>query len=154
MDDIVKLLISRKESISVMESCTGGYISNQITNIEGSSEIFSFGAVTYSNEYKVKLGVSEELIDHYSVYSMEVANDMARAIVNYTNSNYGIGITGKMNKPDPFNPYGDDNKVYLAIYNNNQFYNKTIILEHEKRIDNKKQVFEEVISLLNMIINE
>ena len=51
------------------------------------------------------MGVNSELIEEYSVYSPEVAKDMARAITEYTNSNYGIGITGKLNKPDPNNPY-------------------------------------------------
>ena len=108
MEEIIKLLIDKKKTISTMESCSGGLIANSITNIPGASEIFKFGAVTYSNEYKIKLGVSEELINEYTVYSQEVANNMAKTIVEYTNSNIGIGVTGKLNKPDPNNPYGKD----------------------------------------------
>ena len=50
MKEIVELLIQRKETISTMESCTGGMVANEITNIPGASDIFSFGAVTYSNQ--------------------------------------------------------------------------------------------------------
>ena len=95
-----------------MESCTGGGIANAITNIEGSSEVFKFGAVTYSNEYKIKMGVSSNIIDKYTVYSAETSNEMSKNISNYTNSNYGIGVTGKLNRVDKFNLYGEDNIVY------------------------------------------
>ncbi len=154
MLEVVNLLIESSKTISVMESCPGGSLSNSITNIPGASAIFNFGAVTYSNDYKIKLGVKKEIIDKYTVYSSEVAKDMARAIVDYTNSNYGIGVTGKLNKPDPNNPYGDDNTVYVCILDkdNNSYYPKTIKLTHEERIDNKKQIIEEIEELLLNIL--
>ena len=150
MEETINKLIKINKTISVMESCTGGNISNSITNIPGASNIFSFGAVTYSNDYKIKLGVNKELIDKYTVYSMEVSRDMARAITEYTNSSYGIGVTGKMYKPDPKNPYGEDNIVYVSICDkdNNKYYSKKIELIHDNRIDNKNQVLEELILLL------
>ena len=156
MNEVVNKLIEFKETISVMESCTGGGVAYSITNVPGASEIFEFGAVTYSNQYKVKLGVSSELIDKYSVYSPEVAKDMARAIVKLTNSNYGVGVTGKLNKPDPANPYGEDNTVYICILDriNNTYYPKTIVLEHEDRISNKEQIIKEVSELLLSILNK
>ena len=52
MEEIVRILTLRNETISTMESATGGFIANAITNVEGASEVFSFGAVTYSNFYK------------------------------------------------------------------------------------------------------
>ena len=78
MEEVINLLIKNHKTISTMESCTGGLIANAITNIPGSSEVFKFSAITYSNEYKIKLGVSEELINKYTVYSNEVAIDMAK----------------------------------------------------------------------------
>ncbi len=155
MEEVVKLLIEKNKTISVMESCTGGSISNSITNIPGASNIFNFGAVTYSNLYKIKLGVKSELIEEYTVYSEEVAKDMARAIVDFTNANYGIGVTGKLNKPDPMNPYGEDNIVYISVYDrdNNKYYDNKITLLHEERIDNKNQILEEVTKLLKELLN-
>jgi len=155
MEEIINYLIDINKKISTMESCTGGFIANSITNIPGASNIFNFGAVTYSNEYKIKLGVNKELIDNYTVYSLEVAKDMARAITAYTNSNYGIGITGKLNKADPMNPYGDDNIVYISVYDkiNNKYLNNKIELKYGNRIDNKKQILEEVIILLKSLLN-
>lgn len=112
MKEIIEKLTNLNKTISTMESCTGGGIANAITNIEGASEVFKFSAVTYSNEYKIKMGVDKNIIDEYSVYSMETANEMSKNISKFTNSNYGIGITGKLNRVDRFNPYGLDNVVY------------------------------------------
>lgn len=54
--EIIEILTERNETIATMESCTGGGVANAITNIEGSSNILKFSAVTYSNEYKIKMG--------------------------------------------------------------------------------------------------
>ena len=52
MNEVVNELLKLGKKVSIMESCTGGYIANIITNAEGSSEVFNFGAVTYSNSFK------------------------------------------------------------------------------------------------------
>lgn len=114
MEDIIKILQKQNKTISTMESCTGGYIVNEITNISGSSEVLKFSAVTYSNEYKIKMGVDKKIIDKYTVYSKEVSKEMAKVISDFTDSNYGIGITGKLGKKDINNLSGDDNQVFIT----------------------------------------
>ena len=57
---VINLLIEQKEQIATMESCTGGGLANVLTNIPGASEALLYSAVTYSNEYKIKMGVPEE----------------------------------------------------------------------------------------------
>ena len=54
------------------------------------------------------MGVSSEIINKYSVYSKEVAREMAHNISLFASSNYGIGITGKINRVDKNNLSGDD----------------------------------------------
>lgn len=154
MKEIVQKLIKLNKTISTMESCTGGYIVNEITNIEGSSDVLKFSAITYSNEYKIKLGVEKDIIDKYSVYSIETAHDMSKKIALYTNSNYGIGITGQLNRVDKNNLVGSNNKVYISIYNkdNDKFYDSVIEVNKKERTENKKQVLEEVKKLLGSII--
>ena len=154
MYGIVNKLIQLNKSISTMESCTGGCIANAITNIPGSSDIFKFGAVTYSNEYKIKLGVSEELISKYSVYSKEVSDSMSKTISNYTDSDYGIGITGKLNRVDKNNEFGSDNVVYISIYDrvNDRFYNSIVTVLYDDRCKNKEMVLDSVIKLLEEVI--
>lgn len=156
MEEIIKLLTLRKESISTMESATGGYIAHAITNVEGASEVFSFGAVTYSNFYKIKLGVDKNLIEKYSVYSMEVAHDMSRAITEYTNSRYGIGVTGKLNRVDRFNLSGKDNIVYISVFDQrkNNYLDSVLEMEDTTREGNKKKILLEIVILLKKMLSE
>ena len=154
MKDIIELLTNKNKTISTMESCTGGGIANEITNIEGASEILKYSAVTYSNEYKIKMGVSKDVIDKYSVYSMETADEMSYNISNFANSNYGVGITGKLNRVDKNNPFGKDNVVFISIYDkdNDKFYNSKVEATKPSRKENKELVIEEVIKILRNIL--
>ncbi len=154
MKEVVEKLIIKNKTISTMESCTGGALVNEITNIEGSSKVISYSAITYSNEFKIKMGVNEETILKYSVYSMEVADLMSKKISEFANSNYGVGITGKLNRIDENNPYGDNSIVFISIYDkdNNKFYNKTVQVEKKTRKECKEQIVKNVIKILNEII--
>ena len=147
---IVKEFTKLEYTISTMESCTGGGVSNAITNCPGASDILKFSAVTYSNEFKIKMGVDPNIISKYSVYSLECAKSMSKAISDYTNSTYGVGITGKMNRVDKNNPYGDNSKVFISIYNriNNSYKNSSINCIYSTRNKNKKLVIDEIIKLI------
>ena len=142
MKEIVKRLIKLNKTISTMESCTGGFLANEITNIEGSSEVFKYSAVTYSNEYKIKMGVNKKVIDKYTVYSKETANEMSKNISDFTSSNYGVGITGQINRIDKRNIVNNNNKIYISIYDrdNNKFYNKEVVAIKDNRANNKKYI--------------
>lgn len=150
---LVNYLIDNKESISTMESCTGGAIANAITSIEGASDILKFSAVTYSNEFKIKMGVDSNVIDEYSVYSRETAHEMAYNISNFTGSSIGIGITGKLNKADKNNNFGDDNIVYICIYYNNKYYDTNVKVYCKTRKENKDLVGNKVLEELYKIFN-
>lgn len=154
MKEIVEVLIEKNRTIATMESCTGGFLVNEITNIDGSSNVLKFSAVTYSNEYKIKMGVDKELIDKYTVYSMEVAKEMSLKISNFTNSDYGVGITGKLNRIDENNLFGNDNVVFVSIYDQKKddYFTKKIEVKYNNRPQNKNQVVEEVIKMLKEII--
>ena len=152
--NIIEILIKNKKTISTMESCTGGGVANAITNIEGASEVLKYSAVTYSNEFKIKQGVDKNVIDRYSVYSIETANEMSKNISLYTNSNYGVGITGKLNRVDKYNPVGKDNIVYISVYDkdNNKFYNETLEVKEASRKENKELVIEKVLHILQSVL--
>ena len=152
--EIIHILQLGQKTIATMESCTGGGVVNAITNCEGASEVLKYSAVTYSNEYKVKMGVPKEVIDKYTVYSMETAIEMSKAISSFANSNYGIGITGKLNRSDPNNKVGDDNTVYICIYDrdNNKFYKEKMTVNKESRALNKEHIIDKIITMLLDII--
>ncbi len=149
MEDIIAFLNKKSETISTMESATGGYIASCITNVSGSSLVFKFGAVTYSNQYKIKMGVDKEIIDKYSVYSMECANDMSLKISEFTDSDYGVGVTGKINDYDPNNLVGDNATVFLSIYEKKtkKHYNKVIKVKNQTRVENKELIKSEFVKL-------
>ena len=146
MRNVVNLLIEKKMTIATMESCTGGFVASSITDIDGSSSVLKFSAVTYSNEYKIKMGVSKEVIDKYSVYSINVAREMAKNISNFANSDIGVGITGKINRVDENNLFGDNNKIYYAIYdkNSDKYYEYELIAINDTRLNNKKYIMENI----------
>ena len=149
MEELVLYLKNHNQTISTMESATGGYIASSITNISGSSFVLKFSAVTYSNEFKIKMGVSKEVIDKYSVYSMECANDMSLKISEFTDSDYGVGVTGKINDYDPNNLVGDNATVFLSIYEKKtkKHYNKVIKVKNQTRVENKELIKSEFVKL-------
>ncbi|MBR2137985.1 MAG: nicotinamide-nucleotide amidohydrolase family protein [Bacilli bacterium] len=155
MKEIVELLKEKNKTISTMESCTGGFIASSITDIEGSSEILKFSAVTYSNEYKIKMGVKKETIDEYSVYSIEVAKEMSKQISDFAGSNYGIGITGKLNRQDESNTRGKTNEVHVCIYDKDNAVYNTYSLEvvDQTRHENKELILNMIIVYLKEILN-
>lgn len=152
--DVIEKLIEKNKTISTMESCTGGGVANAITNIEGASEVLKFSAVTYSNEYKVKMGVSSDIINKYSVYSIETAMEMSKNISDFSNSNYGVGITGKLNRIDKNNLYGSDNIVFISIYDKDidKFYNYDVEVKEQSRKENKELVIDLIIKKLLEIL--
>lgn len=154
MQRIVDKLIESGRTIATMESCTGGGVANAITNIEGVSAAIKYSAVTYSNEFKIKMGVSADVIDKYSVYSMETAHEMSEAISTFANSTYGVGITGKLNRVDKNNLHGDDSTVYISVYDslNDKHYDSVIKAVKSNRKENKDLVIEEVIKILLEIL--
>ena len=149
---IIKELKKRGETIATMESCTGGGVADAITSIEGASEVLKYSAVTYSNEGKIKMGVPKEVIDTYSVYSMETAHEMALNISKEANSDIGIGITGKLNRADINNNYGKDNQVFVSIYYKNNYYDMVINVDKKTRKQNKIVIIDKLIEKLGELL--
>lgn len=96
LEEVVgKLLAKKKLTISAAESCTGGLLSNRLTDVSGSSGYFKAGIVTYSNESKESLlGVSAASLKRHGAVSGQVALEMARGVKHYACTDIGIGITG------------------------------------------------------------
>ncbi len=82
-------------SLVLAESCTGGGIAYAITHIEGSSQWFDRGFVTYSNEAKQQmLGVSAQLLAAHGAVSEEVAVAMAQGALATCQADVSLAITG------------------------------------------------------------
>ena len=142
MEKIINILKAKNKTIASMESCTGGLFASEITNIDGSSNIFKLGLVTYSNEYKEYFGVSKETIMKYTVYSTEVSKEMAKSISNIAKSNFGIGITGQLGTKDLNNNSDNINTVFVSIYDkdNDIYYNYKIEVKGKNKFQKKSFV--------------
>jgi nicotinamide-nucleotide amidase len=82
-------------TLSIAESCTGGLISDRITDVSGSSDYFEGGMVTYSNKSKAKhLGIPLDYIKRYGAVSPQVARKMAQGVRKAFNTTFGLSTTG------------------------------------------------------------
>ena len=158
MQELINLLIEKNKTISTMESCTGGGIANAITNISGSSEIFKYGSITYSNEYKIRMGVDANIIENYTVYSIETAMEMSKNISEFANSDYGVGVTGQINRQDQNNIVENTDKIYVSIYDKNvdKFYNYDLVANPNlNRAENKNIIIDLVTkNLISILKND
>jgi len=92
---LVRLLSEREQTLAVAESCTGGFLADQITNVPGASKVFVAGYVTYSNEEKIRtLGVGRESIEKFGAVSEQVATEMTEGLRMRTGATHGIATTG------------------------------------------------------------
>ena len=115
MESLTERLINNKISISTMESCTSGMLASSITDVDGSSEIFKGGFITYSNEAKIACGVNPEIIKENGVYSAATAIAMAKACRIPYSAKIGVGVTGSLGTVDPANHDSIPGVVYFAI---------------------------------------
>ncbi len=92
---VCKKLIEENITIACAESCTGGLVAAAFTDMPGISSVFKEGAVTYSNEAKMKrLGVKKETLDKYGAVSAQTAAEMAEGIAKTSGCEIGVSTTG------------------------------------------------------------
>ena len=92
---IGRLLTQQNKTISTAESCTGGKIAQVLSSFAGASAYFKGSIVSYATETKISvLGISEDIINEYSVVSAEVAREMAINIQRLMKTDYAIATTG------------------------------------------------------------
>jgi len=89
------LLKEKNATVSVAESCTGGYLGHKFTSIAGSSDYFLGGVLSYSNEIKSSLlGVDDEVLKQYGAVSEACIMQMAEGVRKLTNSTFGLATSG------------------------------------------------------------
>ncbi len=152
-ETIAQLLTDRGETLAVAESCTGGLVSNKLTDIPGSSTYFDRGIISYSNAAKIEmLGVPQELIEKYGAVSEPVAKSMAEQVRNISGTTYGISITG-IAGPSGGTPEKPVGLVYVAYADES----KTKVERHtfaNDRLGNKERSTQAVLNLLRKQILE
>jgi len=90
-----QVLLERRQTLALAESCTGGLISHRITRIAGSSAYYLGGATSYANEIKIKLlGVRPATLEKHGAVSQETALEMSGGIRDRTGADFGLSVTG------------------------------------------------------------
>jgi len=94
-EQIGALLRKHEKTISIAESCTGGFISHRITNVPGSSNYYNCSVIAYSNQSKIDtLHVSPETLKKFGAVSHQMAIEMAQGIKQISGSDLGLAVTG------------------------------------------------------------
>ena len=92
---VVEANRSAGRRIAVAESCTAGLVCAALTEVQGSSDVFDAGFVTYSNRSKIALlGVSEDVLDTFGAVSIAVAWAMAQGALARTGADTAVAVTG------------------------------------------------------------
>lgn len=92
---LVSKLASSGKTVSTAESCTGGWVSKAITDVPGSSEIFAYGIVSYSNGAKESLlGVRTETLDDNGAVSEAVVEEMAKGVLSLSGADIAVAVSG------------------------------------------------------------
>ena len=143
---VIKLLLSRKETIAVAESCTGGGIGSKLTKIPGSSKIFYGGVIAYTNSIKQDiLEVPEEIINTHGAVSKQVVEAMAKGVQKKFKSNWAISVSGIAG------PTGGSKLKPVGLVNFCIKGPKTLITWEERFGSNKTREDIQKLSVLNAL---
>ena len=129
------LLIKNKKTLSIAESCSGGYLSHLVTSIPGSSKYFSGSVVAYSNNIKINnLNVNKKNIEKFGAVSKEVVEEMATNVRKKLNSSIGISTSGIAGPSG-----GTENKpvgtVWIGYSDKNKTLSKKLLLTNRRDIN-------------------
>ena len=148
-----KKLISKKLTISVAESCTGGLLAHNLTKLANSSKYFQMGLITYSNEAKIKiLKVNKNIIQKYGAVSKECCEVMVKNLSKISKSKINVSITG-IAGPGGGTKHKPVGLVYIGI----KMGKYLLILENKFRSKNRssiqKATVREILKKITKIIS-
>ncbi len=136
------LLTEKKLTLAVAESCTGGLFASKITSAPGSSAYFLEGAVTYSNEAKVRrLGVKKSTLVKYGAVSAQTAREMAKGVCKKSGADIGVSSTGVAG------PTGGTREkpvglIYIALCFNGEVETRRLKLKMDRNRNQSRAAYE------------
>ena len=132
---IGKLLVERGATLSTAESCTGGFVANQITSVPGSSAYYEGSVVSYSNAIKMHiLGVSRQTLEDYGAVSEQTAREMAEGVRQKLNTTYAIATTG-IAGPDGGTPEKPVGTVWIACATPKETFTQLLTLRSNRKVN-------------------
>ena len=142
--------VNQQKTLALAESCTGGEIASRLTQVAGASEYFKGCAVAYHTQSKTDLlGVSEALINKYSVVSKEVASAMAENTRKKFNATVGLSTTGNAG-PSKGDSDAEIGTVWIAIATQDKIVTEKFLFGiHRERVIGKS-----VNKALELLMNQ
>jgi nicotinamide-nucleotide amidase len=151
---IGEILKSRKETLAVAESCTGGMIGAEMTSLSGSSQYFLGGAIVYSNEAKIEtLGVSKETILEHGAVSRETAIEMAMNARQKFGSDYSISVTG-IAGPEGGTKEKPVGTVWIGISDRNRTFAEKFYLGADRQVVRERTVATALRLLYDLLLEK
>lgn len=129
---IVDILANNGHKFSCLESVTGGKLMSIVSETPGLSKCFTGGAVSYSNDIKIKFGVEKKIIEKFGAVSEQTVAEMAQSAKTYFGAEWGIATTGIAG------PVSIENKkvglAYFAVCNP---MGKTVVIKMNRVTERK-----------------
>lgn len=149
---VVTRLRSAGKSLALAESCTGGMVSQYITSVNNSSQVFLGGVVAYSNDIKQSLiQVSSEDLNKFGSVSDQIAVQMAQGVLDATGSDIGASVTG-IAGPTGGTPQKPVGTVYIAVATKNEHRSKLLNLHGDRR-SIREQSSKQLLNLIKEMID-
>ena len=146
---IVDILIKKKLTISIAESCTGGLLSSTITSVSGSSKVLILSFVAYSNQSKINiLKVPKKIIKKYGSVSRQVCMSMIKNLYKISKSNIYLSITG-IAGPRGGTKDKPIGLVYIGIKKNNKIVTNKYLFKNKGRLYIQKAAVNKSLKLIS-----
>ena len=130
--------------VATAESCTGGYVSKRLVDVDGVSEVFDCGVCSYSNDIKEKvLGVSHDTLVAYGAVSEQTAREMAAGVRRLSGAEIGVSTTG-IAGPGGGTPEKPVGLVYVAV--DSDKYSEVLKLNIPSRSDDAREYIRYIAS--------
>lgn len=154
LEELLKeLLLARKFTLALAESCTGGYLAHRITNISGSSMFFKGGLVTYANQAKRRLlQVTKETLNTDGAVSEATVIQMARQARKLLKADISLSISGILG-PDGGTPAKPVGTVWMALSTKGKVVTRQFIFPYG-RLQNKEMAANTALSMLIRYLKE
>lgn len=150
---ILEIMEAHELTLSVAESCTGGYISHLLTQHAGSSTVFDGGGIVYSNKLKMSLlGVQQDTLDKYGAVSKETAIEMAEGALKNFKTDYSIAVTG-IAGPSGGTPEKPVGTVWIAVANQQETITQKYTFNNKRLQNIERSAMAALYMLLRLLRN-
>ncbi len=145
---VFSVLKKKRLKISFAESCSGGLLSSIITSISGSSKVFTFGLITYSNQAKINiLKIPKSIIMKHGAVSYETCLSMVKNLNKISKTNISVSITGVAG-PKGGTKQKPVGLVYIGIKKGNKTLIKKYLFKNKKRNSIQRAAVNKALNLI------